>query len=305
MHKLFFFFIDGLGLGKNDLSINPTLRSTPPLFSDLTSGNYLLETDQVLFFENGTLIPTDALLGIAGLPQSATGQTTIFTGINAAAVIGRHLNAFPNPTLIKIIQKKSLMKTLREQGIRVTSANLYSQGFFTKRKNSKRNLFPASTLTIEASGVNFRFPPDYLHDEAIFADITNETLQQEGYGLGVISPEKAAENVSNILKKFDFVFFEYFHTDQYGHKKDENNLIKIFNTLNRFTAHLWKIVDQKTTSILIVSDHGNVEDLTTSTHTLNKVPVLFLCRDQAKVKFFAEQINSLTHIYPCVLQYFQ
>ena len=35
-------------------------------------------------------------LGIEGLPQSATGQTALFTGINAAQLLGRHLFGFPN-----------------------------------------------------------------------------------------------------------------------------------------------------------------------------------------------------------------
>ncbi|KKK75218.1 hypothetical protein LCGC14_2875930, partial [marine sediment metagenome] len=77
--------------------------------------------------------------------------------MNAQKQIGLHLPAFPNNELKMLIEKYSLMKMLRQGGIKSTSANLYSQEFFTKRKHHRRNLFPASTLTIKASGSRFRF----------------------------------------------------------------------------------------------------------------------------------------------------
>lgn len=304
MSKLILIFIDGLGLGKDDPEINPTLLSTPPLFSNLTSDLKLIEIDTAIFFKDGVMIPVDATLGVPGLPQSATGQTSLFTGVNAAALIGRHLNAFPNETLIKVIKEKSIMKVLAERGIKVTSANLYSKEFFAKREISKKNLFPVSTLTITASGVPFRFLPDYERGEAVYADITNELACLRGLAIEVITPKKAAENMLRIIRNFDFVFFEYFLTDFYGHHQDREKIIAICNNLNRFIGWLWKIVDRNTTNVLIVSDHGNVEDLSTKTHTFNKVPLILLSRDRQAMDLFVSNIRSLTDIYDCVLKFF-
>ena len=85
-------------------------------------------------------------MGVQGIPQSATGQTSIFTGVNAQAVLGHHLTAFPNETLVKIIQERSLLKTLTEKGISATSANLYTREFFEARSKRRKNMFPRFNL---------------------------------------------------------------------------------------------------------------------------------------------------------------
>ena len=155
--RLLLLFIDGIGLG-NDDPANP-LRD---LFADLMAPERLVLPAEPRSFDNGVLVPADATMGVPGIPQSATGQTSIFAGVNAQALLGRHLSAFPNHTLREVIERRSLMRVLRNGGVSVTSANLYSEEFFEKRENSRRNLFPVSTLTIRASGVGFRYPADFL-----------------------------------------------------------------------------------------------------------------------------------------------
>jgi hypothetical protein len=59
----------------------------------------------------------DASLGVPGLPQSATGQTSILTGVNAPAEMGRHISGFPGPTLRRILFEHSVLKRIRERGL--------------------------------------------------------------------------------------------------------------------------------------------------------------------------------------------
>ena len=47
---------------------------------------------------DGIIVPTDATLDVPGYPQSATGQTAIFTGVNAAEIKQGHINVLPTPT---------------------------------------------------------------------------------------------------------------------------------------------------------------------------------------------------------------
>ena len=300
MKKLVLFFIDGLGLGPDDPDYNP-LRS---LFTRLMSGKKLVNTEGPLFFPNGVLVPTDPILGVPGIPQSATGQTSLFTGVNAQKQIGLHLSAFPNNELKALIEKYSLMKILRQGGIKSTSANLYSKEFFTKRKHPRRNLFPASTLTIKASGSRFRFRDDYLAGQAVFADITNELIRKRGYKIDLIKPEQAGQHMLNILTDHQFVFFEYFMTDLYGHSQNISELKKCKDILERFTQTMWNGIDNQNTGILVVSDHGNAEDISIINHTTNKIPtLLFTCNKEAQ-KLFALKIKNLTDIYHTVLEYF-
>ena len=73
--KMIFIFIDGFGIGKEDASVNPLANP------ELPNINYILN--------KAGAIPTDACLDVPGLPQSATGQTTIFTGQNASKVLAK------------------------------------------------------------------------------------------------------------------------------------------------------------------------------------------------------------------------
>ncbi|MCK5198316.1 MAG: hypothetical protein KAR21_08195, partial [Spirochaetales bacterium] len=93
-------------------------------------------------------------------------------------------------------------------------------------------------------------------------------------------------------------------TDVYGHKRDKMAIDKCVDILNRFTETVWSGIGDDETSILIVSDHGNAEDLSTADHTFNNVPAILLTRNRDEAQYFAEVIHSLVDIYPWVLEYF-
>lgn len=296
------FFIDGLGMGKDNESINPLISEENSLFEKIL-GTKLVERECPLRIKNGALIPTDATLGVEGIPQSATGQTTIFTGINAAKELGSHFSAYPPPTLAKIIEEHSVVKKLKEKSIRATSANLYSTEFFEKRENSGRNLFPVTTLSVMAASEKFRFYGDYANDMAVYTDITNQLLRERGKNIPLITGEKAATNIKNILSENNFVFFEYYISDTYGHACDRKKIYNCVKILNEFVYNLWNIIKDEA-SLVIISDHGNIEDISIQTHTFNKVPCIVLSKEKTVVKEAESRINSLTDITPFILWYF-
>ncbi len=300
MKKLFLFFIDGIGLG-DDIHDNPVRT----LFASVTGNTSLVRTGAPLIFEGGVVVPADACLGVEGIPQSATGQATIFTGVNASKFLGYHLTAIPNEKLVDLIKEKSLMKALKGIRVSVTSANLYSKEFFEKRGNKRRNKFPVSTLTIQASGARFRYIDDYFDGKAVFADITNRMIRKRGYDIEIITPVRAADNMVRIIDDFQFVFFEYFMTDVYGHKQDSVSLKECIEILSEFMERVLGGIDTEETSVLVISDHGNAEDPSTPEHTLNKVPAILFSGDRGLVNDFAESISSLEDIYPWVLKYFE
>src|SRR5262245_56098703 len=84
-------FIDGVGFGTRGAH-NPLDGLNSEFFS-------IFQGEDVRLPFDGHLAVTDARLGVDGLPQSATGQTTILTGVNAARLIGRHLHGYPSPRL--------------------------------------------------------------------------------------------------------------------------------------------------------------------------------------------------------------
>ncbi|PYS72461.1 MAG: metalloenzyme, partial [Acidobacteria bacterium] len=139
------FFIDGLGIGTRGPE-NPldNLDATPlAVFQDEEPQSFL----------DGIVVPTDPRMGVEGRPQSASGQTTILTGINAPGAVGYHKQGFPNKALLEIIGRYSIFKQLRDAGVGpITFANAYTSRFFAERPR----WVSATTAAVEAAGMSFR-----------------------------------------------------------------------------------------------------------------------------------------------------
>lgn len=108
--SLLLFFIDGLGIGTRGPH-NPFdgLDDAAPLA--------IFQDEEPALAFDGMLAPTDARLGVDGRPQSASGQTTILTGVNASAAIGYHKQGFPNQALLEIIRQHSIFVQLKDAGV--------------------------------------------------------------------------------------------------------------------------------------------------------------------------------------------
>src|SRR3982074_1907237 len=157
------FFIDGLGIGVRGES-NPLdgLEAAAPLA--------VFQNEALATIFNGVIVPTDACLGVAGRPQSASGQTTILTGINAPGVLGYHKQGFPNAAMLEIIREHSIFLQLTRAGIQpITFANTYTQRFFEERPR----WVSATTAAVEAAGLAFRKVADLKAGRAVYQDFTN------------------------------------------------------------------------------------------------------------------------------------
>src|SRR5579872_5700736 len=102
-------FVDGVGIGPRDTSRNPLARR-PTLLSHFDDG-----TGEPLP-RGGVMTPIDPRLDVPGRPQSATGHTALLTGINAAALLGKHLLGYPNQPLRDLLARESIFHRLRDQG---------------------------------------------------------------------------------------------------------------------------------------------------------------------------------------------
>src|SRR5437764_2761942 len=203
MENVLLLFIDGLGIGTRG-SHNPFdgLNDAEPL------ALFQNEDPQIPF--NGVLVRTDARLGIEGRPQSASGQTTILTGINAPAMIGYHKQGFPNQALLDIIREHSIFKQLSEAGIKpVAFANTYTKRFFANRPR----WISATTAAVEAAGGRFNIIEDLKAGHALYHDFTNAMLIEHGEEVPLRAPEEAGEILSGIAAANRFALYEYFITD--------------------------------------------------------------------------------------------
>lgn len=294
--KVLMIFIDGLGIGARNEN-NPYLNART-FFMDKIIGGHILFTDiKATLKDYAVIIPTDACLGVPGIPQSATGQTTIWTGINAAQVVGRHINQYPNLELKEIIIKNSIMKLLYEAGKKVTFANAYRNEFFKMVRERKLGL-STSTLVAITSGTRLRTIDDLRQRNAVYQDFTNKMLVDWGYDIPIISALEAGENLAKIAQEHDFTLYEYFISDRIGHKQDLPAAVKIIENLDRFIQAAVNSSNLNELVIMIVSDHGNIEDMSIGTHTNNPVPTIIINNHVKSLEW--ENILSLTDITPFV-----
>ena len=161
---------------------------------------------------------------------------------------------------------------------------------------------PASTLSIKAANIPFRMKEEYLQDRALFADITNRFARDKGMDIELITPESGAQRIHNILLESRAVFFEYFMTDVHGHKRNREALLQCNRELSRFLSAVLKDLDEET-SVLIVSDHGNSEDLNVGNHTMNDIPLIIFSQDEEFLQG-ARKCRRLSDTYYLVMDYF-
>lgn len=283
------FFIDGLGIGTRG-PFNPLdhLNDAAPL------AVFQNETSDPLF--DGVVVPTDPRLGVEGRPQSASGQTTILTGVNAPAQLGYHKQGFPNAALLEIINTHSIFKQLRDAGVGpVTFANAYTDRFFSERPR----WISATTAAVEAAGMTFRNITDLKNNDAVFMDFTNRILIERGVDVTVRTEEEAAEVLARIASENRFTLYEYFITDKVGHEQDMPKAREVLTSLARFIRELLARLDLKTTTVILTSDHGNIEDLSSRNHTLHEVPTIIWGAQREQV---AARIKTLADITPAIVE---
>ena len=263
-------FLDGVGLGEAS-DRNPL--SCPESMPFLT--RYLsqpLLRDAFVSRETVLLKPIDATLGIAGLPQSATGQTTLYTGQNAPAFLGRHQSGFANGSLRQLIDEYGLFKRAIALGHTATLANAYSPEYFYAIAHRKRR-YSVCTLLNMAANLPFRMQYEYDQGKAIYWDITGELSHLKRGCRQSISPQEAGQRLAEISGRHDVTLFESYLSDFAGHAQDKGQAVAC---LQRLDAFLESAIAHRplNTTLVITSDHGNIEDLSTKRHTFNQVPLI-------------------------------
>jgi len=295
-----FLFLDGVGIGDENPEVNPFFSADLKNFKEIFGG---IPSRENLFIEKDSAFiqPCDALLGVEGLPQSGTGQVTLFTGVNAAKILGEHFGPYPHSQIRPVLEGKNIFKVLKSLGADVHFANTFPRQFFEYVKSGERKL-SATTLSCMMSDVPLCTADSIRTGAGISADITAERWHTE-LGYSDIEPVRAF-NSGKILRKIaenrDFTMFEFFLLDYTGHEQNKMWAEKILQTFDEFLSG---IVDGGTENltILISSDHGNVEDLSVKTHTLN--PSLTAVVGEHS-KFFKGKLKSLEDVTPAIVELF-
>jgi 2,3-bisphosphoglycerate-independent phosphoglycerate mutase len=298
--KLLFIFMDGIGLGENDPSINPFARARMPLLHKLLGGQPLTRQAAPFEGERATLLAVDAGLGVEGLPQSATGQAVLLTGVNIPAELGYHYGPKPNPEVASYLQSGSLFARLRQAGKTCALLNGYPQRYFDGI-DSGRRLYSSIPMAVTNAGWPLFTREDYFAGRALAADFTGQGWRELlGFSdAPLFSPVDAGRELARLAGGYDFSMFEYWASDYAGHKQDMQWAVAQLETFDAVLAGLLKVWDLKQGMILITSDHGNMEDLSVRRHTANPVPALVIGDLKAR-REFTQDMRDLTQITPAI-----
>ena len=248
------------------------------------------------------LLGLDATLGVAGTPQSATGQATLFTGENAAALVGRHINRYPNAELKELLRDKGVFSQLIDAGLKPTFANAYRPEFFNDLGRGLTRSYSCSTWLTYFAGLPFRTLEQLGQGRALYMDITHHYLDRMGYPAEIIEPEGAAWRLLDLSRDHEFTLFEYFLSDVAGHLAEKQQAGEVVAVLDRFLGHLLETADYEDTMLIITSDHGNLEDISHRDHTLNNVPALILGPSEIIEK--AERLKDIAGIVGLIKAFF-
>ena len=214
----------------------------------------------------------DACLGVPGRPQSATGQTAIFTGRTlppmSAAVLG-----FPNAPLRELLRARSLFRALAAAGRSAVFANAYPIAYLRalgleaegepEPRSAAAGRAPRPRRSPMPRAGSGSGPGSTCAGRAVTHDLTGRRARALGVDLPERTPEEAAEVLRGLAAGADLAVVEFFETDEAGHAR---SMEAALDALCRVDAFLRALVAGlgPHDALVVASDHGNVEDLSRS-----------------------------------------
>ena len=263
-------FVDGLGLGESRVG-NPLVDYPTPALEELLGGP--LTRDRARAGNELVLTAIDATLGVDGLPQSATGQTSLFTGVNAARWMGRHVAAFPGPQLRSLLAEHSVHKRARSAGCRVLFANAFSGDYFAEMRRRRRR--PSATVVAAwSAALDLLTVDDLIRRRALSWDLKRDHLSSAlGRQLPLLEAAEAGADLARLASEHELTIYETFLPDLAGHRRyglDPGEVVKRLDGL--LAGLLANLTDNVT--LVLTSDHGNFEESEHKRHTRNPVPLL-------------------------------
>ncbi len=297
MTRVLFIFLDGIGLGTDNPETNPLARAEMPFLQSLLGGHKMIASTAPYVSKNASLLALDAGLGVDGLPQSATGQAVLMTGINIPAELGYHYGPKPNPGVAEYLNNgNTLFSWLRAKGKRAALLNAFPPGYFSGIESGKR-LYSSIPLAVTSAGYPLFTQEDFFAGRALSADFTGHGWRSmlKIAEAPTMSAREAGKKLAGLAQGYDFSMFEYWASDYAGHKQNMDWAIEqldVFDGVLESLVKNWNLDDDL---VLITSDHGNMEDLSTRRHTDAKVPGLVI---GMKHQRFTDGLIDLTGIAP-------
>ncbi|MBK9925738.1 MAG: metalloenzyme domain-containing protein [Anaerolineales bacterium] len=293
--------MDGIGLGENDPETNPLARAKMPNLNALLDGRSLLKESAPFVGEHASLLAIDPNVGVDGLPQSATGQAMLLTGVNVSAEIGYHYGPKPNPEVAAYLNGGTLFSRCVEAGKKTTLLNAYPPRYFDGIDSGKRN-YSSIPMAVTNAGLELFRHEDYFAGRALSADFTGEGWRTMlGFpDAPLMEPHDAGRKLASLAMEYDFSLFEYWASDYAGHKQQMGTAVGLMEAFDGVIGGLVESGKWEDELLIVVtSDHGNMEDMSTRRHTDAMVPALVIGEKNAREEF-THDMKNITDIAPAI-----
>jgi 2,3-bisphosphoglycerate-independent phosphoglycerate mutase len=300
MHILLI-FVDGIGLGDDDASINPFAAAEMPTLRALTNGKRWLRDTGIQRTERAIFIPTDPRLDVEGRPQSGTSQAAILTGKNVPQLIGRHYGPKPDEKTRAIINEDNLFKQVKALGKQPALIDAYPPGLLASIKRGKT--LPSSIQQAAmAAGQTLFSTEELLARRALTAEWTGHAWRDHLKIMEspLYTPQEAGRLMVDIARQYDFAMHSHWLTDYIGHKGPFDEAVKLLDMLDGVLEGVLDAWQDDEGLVILTSDHGNMEHIGDRHHTENDVPTLII---GAEKETFADGFTRLTDITPRIFNF--
>jgi hypothetical protein len=237
--RVLFIFLDGIGLGENNPETNPLARAKMPNVNGLLDGRSLLKAAAPFHGEHASLLAIDPAVGVSGLPQSATGQAILMTGINIPAELGYHYGPKPNPEVAAYMREATLFSRFAKERKKAALLNAYPPRYFDGIDSGKR-LYSSIPLAVTNAGLPLFRHDDLFAGRALSADFTGQGWRAMlGFPTSpLMEPHQAGRKLGALAKEYDFSLFEYWASDYAGHKQQMETAIELMETFDEVLGGL-------------------------------------------------------------------
>jgi len=299
--RILFIFVDGIGIGEDDASINPFVVADTPTLLELSNGQRWVKGVGRQVTERGVFIPTDPRLGVDGRPQSGTSQASILTGKNIPSIIGRHYGPKPEEKTREIIREGTFFSEVKASDKKSALMDGYPDRLL---KSIARGKTLPSSIQMSAieSGQNLFTAEDIIAERAITAEWTGEEWHShlKITEVPLYTAYEAGQKLVEISREYDFAFHSHWMTDYIGHRGTVEQGVSLLERLDGVMKGIMDAWGDDEGLVIMTSDHGNMEHIGIRQHTSNDVPTIVWGNNSHE---FAEGLAQLTDFVPRMRAY--
>ncbi len=295
MHILLL-FLDGVGLGDDNPAVNPFAAAHLPTLTALANGRRWLRDTGVQYSDRAVFVPTDPRLGIPGKPQSATGQAAILTGLNVPQLIGEHYGPKPNAAIRELLARHSFFKQVRDHDLAAALLDAYPARLHHDIARGK-TLRSSIQQAAYAGGQELFGMNELLAGRALTPEWTGQSWHTylKLTDTPIYTPQQAGRRLVEMSREYAFAMHSHWMTDHVGHRGPLERGIELLELFDGVMAGILEAWDDDEGLVIVTSDHGNLEDVSSRAHTENDVPTLMIGSAKAA---FADGLRSLSDLVP-------